>query len=109
MLAAEKPARIVITRPVTMNKSKLPSKAANRKLTRSFHGYIRERLSYKCRLNAIELVEISSKGTGNVCSRCGAEGRRLPEGFYCPDCGFVAAISLNGAKNIENHYRIAKG
>ena len=109
MLAAEKPTRIVITRPVTMNKSKLPSKAANRKLTSSFHGYIRERLSYKCRLNAIELVEISSKGTGNVCSRCGAEGRRLPEGFYCPDCGFVAAISLNGAKNIENHYRTAKG
>lgn len=109
MLAAEKPAKIVITRPVTVNKTKLPSRSANRNLTRSFNGYIRERLSYKCRLNAIELVEISSKGTGNICSLCGAEGRRMPDGFYCPDCGFAAAISLNGAKNIENNYIATKG
>lgn len=109
MLTAEKPGKIVITRPVTINKTKLPSKSANRKMARSFNGYIRERLAYKCRLNAIELVEISSKGTGSICSRCGAEGKRLPEGFYCSDCGFTAAISLNGAKNIENNYITSQG
>ena len=84
MLAAEKPKRIVITKPVTIGKTKLSSKSANRKMTRSFNGYIRERLSYKCRINSIELIEINSKGTGSVCSCCGAEGKRLPEGFYCP-------------------------
>ncbi len=47
MLAAEKPKRIVITKPVTIGKTKLSSKSANRKMTRSFNGYIRERLSYK--------------------------------------------------------------
>lgn len=104
MLAAEKPKRIVITKPVTIGKTKLSSKSANRKMTRSFNGYIRERLSYKCRINSIELIEINSKGTGSVCSCCGAEGKRLPEGFYCPSCGYEAAISLNGAKNIESKY-----
>lgn len=105
MLATEKPGRIVITRPLTAGRKKLPSRSANRKMTRSFQGYVRERLSYKCRVNSIELVEINSKGTGNVCSCCGAEGKRLPEGFQCPSCGYKASVSLNGARNIENKYK----
>lgn len=104
MIEVEKPERIIITKPVTMNKTKLPSRSANRKLTRSFHGYVRERLSYKCYIHSIELVEISSKGTGSVCSRCGAKGERRSDGFHCLDCGYQIAISLNGAKNIENKY-----
>lgn len=104
MLALEKPGRIVITKPVTINKTKLASKSSNRKMTRSFNGYVRERLSYKCRLHFIELVEINSKGTGCICSRCGEEGKRQPEGFFCPSCGYKATISLNGAKNIESKY-----
>ena len=107
MFASEKPQRIVITKPITINKTKLRSKAANRNMTRNFNGYIRERLAYKCRLNAIELVEINSKGTGVLCSRCGAEGTRRSDVFWCPDCGYQASISLNGAKNIESKYILA--
>ena len=66
MLREEKPAKIVITKPVTKNRAKLYSKSANRKVTRSFRSYIRERLSYKCLLNSIELVEISPNGTGTI-------------------------------------------
>lgn len=108
MLASEKPAKIVITRPLTVNKTKLSSKSANRKMTRSFNGYIRERLSYKCRVHSIDLIEINSKGTGSICSCCGAEGKRTQEGFQCPKCGYKASISLNGAKNIESKYNTAK-
>ncbi len=108
MFAAEKPERIVITKPVTVGKTKLPSKSANRKMTRNFNGYVRERLAYKCRLHSIELVEINSKGTGGICSCCGAEGKRQPDGFWCPDCGYKATISLNGAKNIESKYNSKK-
>lgn len=108
MLAAEKPERIVITKPVTMNKTKLASKSANRKLSRSFNGYVRERLSYKCRLHTIELVEMNSKGTGSICSCCGAEGKRQPDGFWCPSCGYKATIALNGARNIEKKYHNSK-
>ena len=104
MLESEKPGKIVITRPLTIGRTKLSSKSANRKIARSFNGYIRERLSYKCRLHSIELVEINSKGTGSICSCCGAEGKRLPENFQCPNCGYEAPISLNGAKNIEGKY-----
>lgn len=108
MLAAEKPNRIVITRPVTINKAKLPVKSSNRKMTRSFNGYIRARLSYKCRIHSIELIEINSKGTGSLCSQCGAEGKRLQEGFRCPHCGYESTISVNGAKNIEIKYNSIK-
>lgn len=104
MLAEEKPQRIVITKPVTVGKTKLASKSANRKLSRSFNGYVRERLSYKCRLHSIELVEINSKGTGSICSCCRAEGKRQPDGFCCPSCGYKTTISLNGARNIEQKY-----
>ncbi|MDE6364358.1 MAG: transposase [Lachnospiraceae bacterium] len=104
MLTHERPGRIVITRPVMINKTKLPSKAANRNRTRSFNGYVRERLSYKCRIHSVELVEINSKGTGNLCSCCGAEGKRTQNDFKCLCCGYEAAISLNGAKNIEIKY-----
>lgn len=104
MLTLEKPGKIVITRPLTTNRTKLSSKSANRKMTRSFNGYIRERLSYKCRIHSVELVEINSKGTGSICSCCGEEGKRLPEGFQCSNCGYKASISLNGAKNIESKY-----
>ena len=108
MLESEKPCRIVITRPLTVGRTKLLSKAANRKMARSFNGYIRERLSYKCRIHSIDLIEINSKGTGSLCSCCGAEGKRMQNGFLCPKCGYNVSISLNGAKNIESKYNAAK-
>ncbi len=104
MLELEKPGKIVITRPVVKNRTKYPSKAVNRKLTRSFQGYIRERLAYKCQVNSIELAQINSSGTGSICSVCGAEGKRLPDGFICENCGIKTTIPLNSAKNIQIKY-----
>lgn len=104
MIATEKPARIVITRPVTRNKTKIYARSANRKMTRSFNGYIRERLAYKCQVHSIELVEISSKNTGAVCCACGAEGKRQGRTFVCERCGWQTTIALNSAKNIEQIY-----
>lgn len=105
MLEAEKPAQIIITSPVPAKERPFYSKLANRKITESFRGYIRNRLKQKCALHSVELVEISAKGTGSVCSACGAEGRRLKDGFVCEACGYRASIALNGAKNIEQKYR----
>ncbi len=104
MLETEKPAQIVITKPVVKNKTKIYAKAANRKLARNFQGYIRERLAYKCRIESIELVEINSKGTGKTCCACGAEGKRQGKEFICENCGFQATIALNSARNIQQKY-----
>lgn len=104
MIETEKPARIVITRPVTRNKTKIYARSANRKIARSFNGYIRERLAYKCKVHSIELVEISSRHTGQKCSACGEEGKRLGREFVCESCGLNTTVALNSAKNIHQKY-----
>ena len=110
MLAEEKPCRIVITHPVKVGKGGNIAKSAKRKLARSFRGFIRERLQEKCEERAIELVRIPSKGTGLICSVCGETGKTAVGNlFKCPHCGYEAAASLNGAKNIEKKYRLEHG
>lgn len=105
MLEIEKPGRVVITRPLTINKTKFKNKSSNRKMTEGFLGYVRKRLAEKCQMNDIELVEISSNGTGIACSNCGAKGKRVIEGFVCESCGFQSTLALNGARNIEKKYK----
>lgn len=105
MLKTEKPAKIVITKPVIKDKTKFYAKSVNRKLTRNFRSYIRERLAYKCQIHSIELMEINSKGTGKICSVCGAEGKRQGKEFLCENCGLKTTIAFNSAKNIEQKAR----
>lgn len=104
MIREEKPVKIVITKPVTKNRTKIYSKSANRKLARSFNGYIRGRLAYKCRIHSIELVELNSKHTGSICSVCGAAGKRQGKEFVCESCGLNTTIALNSARNIQQKY-----
>ena len=59
MLEMEKPEKIVITKPVYKGRKRYRDKSENRRLTRSFRGYIRERLIYKCSVNGIVLEEVS--------------------------------------------------
>lgn len=105
MLETEKPGTIVTTKPVTIHKKKPGYRQANRKHTESPQGYVRRRLLQKCETNGITLVEISSKGTGSICSSCGAEGKRLAAGFVCENCGFQSSVALNGARRIEQIYK----
>ena len=104
MLKTEKPGKVVITRPIVANRRSSKSKMANRRLSRSFYSYIRERLVYKCKVNSIELVEINSKGTGDICFACGAEGKRQGFEFICESCGMKTTVPLNSAKNIQIKY-----
>ena len=101
MFREEKPEKIVITKPVIKNRAKNYSKPLNRKMSRSFRGYIRDQIAFKCRLNTVELMEISSKGTGSVCSCCGSEGKRVKADFICEACGYKSTIAVNSARNIE--------
>lgn len=105
MLREEKPARIVIPSRALKGREKHYSRTVNLKLTRSFQGYVRERLAFKCRLNSVELIEVNSKGTGSLCAACGAEGKRWKDAFVCASCGSHTSIALNSAKNIEKKYK----
>jgi len=102
LLQEQKPCRIVITKPLIKGGKKLSYAAANRRLTRSFSGYIREKLAYKCRLYGIELEQISPYATASTCSECGAEGKREQYDFICENCGIKIPAALNSARNIEN-------
>lgn len=104
MIREEKPFRIVIPKPVTKGRTKHYSRIVNMKLNRNFQSYIRRRLAFKCQLHSIELIEINSKGTGTVCSNCGAEGKRWRRDFMCGQCGNHIAISLNSARNLEKKF-----
>ena len=107
MLAAEKPCRIIITHPVKVGKGKKLWKSARRKLSRSFRGFIRERLQEKCEERSIEVVRISSKNTMLVCSNCGKTGKTsVGNRFHCDCCGYETTISLNEARNIEKKYML---
>jgi len=107
MLAAEKPCRIIITHPVKVGKGKKLWKSARRKLSRSFRGFIRERLQEKCEERSIEVVRISSKNTMLVCSNCGKMGKTsVGNRFHCDCCGYETTISLNEARNIEKKYML---
>lgn len=105
MLEKEKPGKIVVPKPVAINKTKFKYKQTNRMLAESFYGYIRKRLAEKCALHTIELVEINSKGTGSVCSECGEQGKRFSGEFVCGFCGYKSSIAINGARNLERKYK----
>ena len=105
MIEKEKPIRIVITSPIKKSQTGMLTKKIGVLFSRSFNGYIRERLKYKCRINGIELVEINSKGTGSVCSKCGDVGKRKGINFICEACGLKISTALNSAKNIEKKYQ----
>lgn len=105
LIREEKPGLIVITRPVTINRTSFYNSESNRTNSRSFQGYIRERLKFKAKLNGITIEEINSKGTGSICSGCGAKGVRSGNDFICGECGLNISIALNGARNIENKYK----
>lgn len=106
----EKPCRIVIIHPVKVGKGGRLAKTAQRKLARSFRGFIRERLGEKCEERSIDLVRITSKGTVLNCSACGETGKTTAGNrFKCQHCGYETAASLNGARNIEKKYRMEHG
>lgn len=70
-----------------------------RKLSRWIKGYIKERLTYKCKLNSIAQFIVNAAYTSQVCHKCGSFGVRNNEVFTCPSCGRMDA-DYNASKNI---------
>lgn len=64
-------------------------------------GYIRERLTLKCREQSVELAEVPGKGISRECSSCGAQGSRKEGRFLCPQCGYAGDGGENTARNAK--------
>lgn len=69
-------------------------------------GYVIERLQWKCRKNAIEIIEVFGKGLSAECSQCGTlcerQSQNRYENFRCENCGYEEDRKINAAKNALN-------
>ncbi len=98
MLRTEKPS--VIYAPKLPQSSKA---SVNKKINSSVNmwqkGYVRNRLTQKCREQSVELIEVFGKDISNECSRCGAIGQKVNGVFFCKACGTELPERVNAARN----------
>lgn len=99
-LAAEKPKTIYIV--------KFPKPQAgghNKKINYTVgqwkRGYIRKRLTQKCKEQSVEIAEVIGKDISNECSECGAIGTKAEGMFCCAACGYEIEEKKNTARNVK--------
>lgn len=98
MLRTEKPAVIYLPKLPQSSKAGV-NKRINSSVSMWQKGYVRDRLTQKCREQSIELIEVFGKNISNECSRCGAIGQKENDIFYCKACGSKFPERENAAKN----------
>ncbi len=64
-------------------------------------GYIRKRLTQKCKEQSIEIVEVLGRNISNECSECGSGGTKAEGKFVCSACGYHAEEKTNTARNVK--------
>ena len=107
MLAAEKPKVIYVPRLPQSSKAGI-NKKINHSIGLWQRGYVRNRLSQKCREHSIELIEVFAKGISTECSSCGQCGERQDGVFTCPRCGMRMSEKENTARNVLKRGRSLK-
>jgi len=98
MLRIEKPAVIYIPK-LPQNSKAGVNKKINSSVNMWQKGYVRKRLTQKCREQSIVLTEVFGKNISNECSRCGAIGKKADGVFACEVCGAGLPERENAAKN----------
>lgn len=95
-------------KPETLYLVKLPkpqgggrNKKINNSMTLWQRGYIRKRLTQKCRELSVEIIEVLGKDISNECSNCGSMGTKLEGKFYCSICGYCEEEKTNTARNAK--------
>lgn len=98
MLRTEKPAVIYLPKLPQSSKAGV-NKRINSSVSMWQKGYVRDRLSQKCREQSIELAEVFGKDISNACSQCGAIGKKAEGFFTCKACGARIPERENAARN----------
>ena len=78
-----------------------PIKRINYTATTWQRGYIKSRLTQKCKEQSITLVEVFGKDISNLCSQCSATGTKKEDIFSCPNCGYQISQRQNTAQNAK--------
>lgn len=99
MLRTEKPAVIYIPKLPQSAKAGI-NKKVNYSVNMWQRGYVKARLTQKCREQSIELIEVFGKDISNECSRCSAVGQKGKDLFVCRLCGAQLPERENAAKNV---------
>lgn len=77
------------------------NKRINHSVAQWQRGYIRKRLTQKCKEQSVALIEVLGKDISNECSKCGAMGKKIDGRFFCPACGYEAEEKTNTARNVK--------
>ena len=96
----EKPGTVYIVK-LPRPKAGGKSKKINHSISQWQRGYIRKRLTQKCREQSVEIVEVLGKDISNECSCCGAFGKKEENRFRCPVCGYEDGEKTNTARNVK--------
>lgn len=99
-LREEKPGTVYIVK-LPRPKAGGKSKKINHSISQWQRGYIRKRLTQKCREQSVEIVEVLGKDISNECSCCGAFGKKEENHFRCPVCGYEDWEKTNTARNVK--------
>lgn len=100
-LKTEKPETVYIVKLPKPQSGGL-SKRMNHWVSMWQRGYIRSRLTQKCREQSVALVEVLGKDISKRCSCCNTEGIKKDGMFSCPFCGYHTEEKINTAKNVLN-------
>lgn len=98
MLQTERPAVIYLPKLPQSSKAGI-NKKINNSVSMWQRGYVRNRLSQKCKEKSIGLVEVFGKDISNECSQCGTIGKKTKDIFTCGACGARLPERENTAKN----------
>ena len=77
------------------------NKRINNSMAQWQRGYIRKRLTQKCKEQSVELIEVLGKDISNECSNCGTIGEKTKGVFTCPVCGYEIEEKVNTARNVK--------
>ncbi|HCT91786.1 MAG TPA: hypothetical protein DF613_10490 [Lachnospiraceae bacterium] len=98
MLETEKPGVLYIPKLPATPKAGV-NKRMNATVSMWQRGFVRSRLTQKCRERSVEVVEVFGKGISAECSCCGAGGRKDGGIFSCETCGLRMPERQNAAVN----------
>lgn len=100
-LRSEKPEIIYVVKLPKPQAGGGKNKRANHLMAQWQRGYIRNRLTQKCKEQSVEIVEVLGKNISNECSQCGVIGKKENGMFICPSCGSCMEDKMNTARNVK--------